>query len=638
MLKYGGFFVLSALLINHPAIAQRTDENAVREAEDGFGKSVGSDSVGIYASGNVRGFSASDAGNNRVEGLYFDKAGQISNVIVRGTTVRVGLTSFGYPFPAPTGIVDSDLRRVGDKPVVSFQLNSGDYLGTDLVVDAALPVSEKLDLNLDLGLYDDEYVSGASGWFVSYGGVLRYRPVQGVEATAFVAGYQYGDEEQAPVIYTVDGAPPPRIKRRRYFGQDWADWAGDNRNVGGIIKTNLGRWQIAAGLFDSHFAKDDYASAYYSGVDAQGIGRSTLLIGRDQSNRSTSGEARISRTLGNGALVHRVLLSARGRRAEARYGGFNTLDLGQATIGLPDPQVRPAFDFGELTRDRVRQMNYSAGYEARWRDVGELNLGVTRADYRKTVAQPGLPVEVVDDRPWLWNAAIAITPTSRTTLYGAMTRGLEESGTAPANAANRNLALPALHTRQKDIGLRQLLPGGMKLVAALFDLRKPYFDIDSRDGFYRVLGEVKHQGVEASLAGQPLAGLNMVIGAVYLRPRVTGQAVDDGRLGSRPIGRTDLTIDANLDYRLPHVPALSFDMHMLYEGKKVANAMNSAALPAQAVIDLGARYRTRIAGIPTLLRLQAKNMTDVFGWKVSGGGGYTLLTGRRLAAVLTMDI
>ncbi len=636
--KYAGPLLLSAWLLTQPALAQRTDENAVREAEDGFGKSVGSDSVGIYASGNVRGFSASDAGNNRVEGLYFDKAGQISNVIVRGSTVRVGLTAFGYPFPAPTGIVDADLRRVGDKPVVSVQVNSGDYLGTDLVIDAALPVTEKFDVNLDLGLYDDEYVSGASAWFVSYGGVLRYRPMQGVEATAFVAGYQYGDEEQAPVIYTADGAPPPRIKRRRYFGQDWADWAGDNRNIGGTIKANLGRWQIAMGLFDSRFTREDYASAYYSGVDAQGMGRSTLLVGRDQSNVSTSGEARLSRTLGSGALVHRLLFSARGRRAEARYGGFDTIDLGDAMIGVPDPQEQPDFAFGERTRDRVRQINYSAGYEVRWRGVGEFNLGVTRADYRKLVAQPGLPVDLVHDRPWLWNAAIAITPTGTTTFYGAITRGLEESGVAPANAVNRNLALPALHTRQKEIGLRQQLPGGIKLVAALFDLRKPYFDIDSRDGYYRALGDVRHSGLEASLAGQPFAGMNMVIGAVYLRPRVTGQAVDEGRLGRKPIGRTNLTIDANLDYRLPNMPALSFDVHMLYEGEKVANAANSATLPAQAVIDLGARYRTRIAGVPTLLRLQAKNVTDVFGWKVSGGGGYTLLPGRRLAAVLTMDL
>ena len=53
--KYAGPLLLSAWLLTQPAMAQRTDENAVREAEDGFGKSVGSDSVGIYASGNVRG-------------------------------------------------------------------------------------------------------------------------------------------------------------------------------------------------------------------------------------------------------------------------------------------------------------------------------------------------------------------------------------------------------------------------------------------------------------------------------------------------------------------------------------------------------------------------------------------------------
>lgn len=66
--RYSGPLVLSALLLSHPATARRTDENAVREAEDGFGKSVGN-----------------DAGTNRVEGLHFEKAGQISNVIVRGT-------------------------------------------------------------------------------------------------------------------------------------------------------------------------------------------------------------------------------------------------------------------------------------------------------------------------------------------------------------------------------------------------------------------------------------------------------------------------------------------------------------------------------------------------------------------------
>ena len=42
--------LMTAFALADTAAAQRADENAVREAEDGFGKSVGSDSVGIYAS------------------------------------------------------------------------------------------------------------------------------------------------------------------------------------------------------------------------------------------------------------------------------------------------------------------------------------------------------------------------------------------------------------------------------------------------------------------------------------------------------------------------------------------------------------------------------------------------------------
>ena len=168
-----------------PAFAQRTEDNAARAAEDGFGSSVGNESIGIYASGQVRGFSASDAGNNRIEGLYFDEQGGVTDVIVRGSNVRLGLTAFGYPLPAPTGIVDMELRRTGSETIASVQVASGEYLGTDLTADLALPVSDRFGINLDLGLFDDQYVNGASAWFVSYGGVARWKPVDRVELTGF---------------------------------------------------------------------------------------------------------------------------------------------------------------------------------------------------------------------------------------------------------------------------------------------------------------------------------------------------------------------------------------------------------------------------------------------------------------------
>ncbi len=619
------------------AAAQRTAENTVREAEDGFGKSVGSESIGIYASGEVRGFSATEAGNNRIEGVYWDRAVALSSVITRETTTRVGLSAFGYPLPAPTGIIDHEMRRAGTKTVVSVQLNSGEYLGTDLVVDAAIPVGDRISLNLDAGLYDDEYVSGAGGWYASYGGIARVRPVDGVELTGFYGGYSFGDEEQAPTIFTADGHVPDRIARRRFFGQDWADMAGQTFNYGTLAKAMFGKWQVAAGAFRSRFARDEYHTAFFRGVDANGVGRSFVLAGADQTTASTSGELRVSRLVEEGPRRHRLLASVRARDVAARYGGLATADLGLATIGVPDPKAQPSLVPGERTRDDVRQISYALGYELRWARLLELNLGLTRTDYRKTVAVPGAPAVLQHDRPWLWNAALALLPTERLTLYAATTRGLEESGIAPGNASNPGAALPALRTRQYEAGARYAFPGGWRATAAVFDIAKPYFDLDRRDGMFRQLGTVTHRGAEASLSGSPLEGLSMVAGMVWLRPRVTGQAVDDGRIGPRPIGRTPLFIDASADYRVPGLTGFSVDAHATYEARRTANAANTAALPARAILDLGARYRSRIGRVPTLLRLQVRNVADTFGWRVSGGGGYTLLPGRRVTASLTAD-
>ncbi|MFT3964773.1 MAG: TonB-dependent receptor [Sphingobium sp.] len=621
-----------------PAEAQRTEENASREAEDGFGKSVGSESIGIYASGEVRGFSATAAGNNRIEGVYFDRQASVTNTIVRGSTVRLGMTAFGYPFPAPTGIVDLDLRRAGKKPVVSVQLNSGDYLGTDFVVDAALPVTERLGVNLDLGLYDDEYVYGGGGWFVSYGGVARWRPVDAVEMTGFFGRYDFGDEEQEPVIYTNGNILPPEVERRRYLSQGWADWRGHSQALGGIVKADLGAWQVAGGVFNSRFTRDDYASPYFTGVGRDGAARSYVVLGNDQRAASTSGEIRLSRAFAEGVRRHRLLVALRGRAVDTDYGGFSLIDLGPARLEVPVPIAKPPFPSAPLTRDEVRQTSYAIGYEMRWPGIVEINLGLTRSDYRKSVAQPGLPVTEDRDNPWLWNAAFAVTPTKRFTLYAAATRGLEENGIAPANAVNRFAALPALRTRQYEFGFSYAFPGSWNLVAAAFDISKPYFEIDRTDGMFRQLGDVVHRGIEASLSGRPLTGLSIVAGAVVLRPRVSGQAVEDGRLGERPIGRTGLLVDVTADYRIPALPGFSIDTHVTHEGRRVANAASTLELPARTIVNLGARYRMKVGRVPTMLRLQVKNITDTFGWKVSSGGGFTLMPGRRVALSLTADI
>jgi iron complex outermembrane recepter protein len=55
------------------ATGQRAAENAVRQANDAFGTSIGREAIGLYDSDSVRGFSPTAAGNVRIDGLYFDQ-------------------------------------------------------------------------------------------------------------------------------------------------------------------------------------------------------------------------------------------------------------------------------------------------------------------------------------------------------------------------------------------------------------------------------------------------------------------------------------------------------------------------------------------------------------------------------------
>lgn len=632
--------VLALLLLSaaHPAVAQRADENATTSAEDGFGKSVGNESVGVYANGQVRGFSAYDAGNARIEGLYYNENGGITDLLQSGSDIRVGLTAFGQPFPAPTGIVDTQLRRItSDKTIVSVRLSSGEYLGADASVEAAIPVTTNFGVNAALGYFDDKYPDGASAWFVSYGAVARWRPAKDTEVTALFSRYDYGDEEQGPSIFTASPALPKRIERRTFFGQQWGQWSGHSQNIGGIAKTRLGDWRLEAGLFNSRFTQDDFASAWYDDVDANGIGQRFVLSGQNQRFASTSGEARVIRDVRDGKRLHRFIASVRGRNVDSDFGGYDLADLGPGQIGVPDAEPEPDRNFGALTIDTVRQRSFSAGYELIWQGVGEFNAGITRSDYRKTVKEPGLAEVSRRDRDWLWNAALAVPVSERLTVYAATTRGLEESGTAPGNAANANEVLPALRTKQIEAGLRYRLSDSIRFAGAWFDLRKPYFEIDQTDDVYRILGEVRHRGVELSLSGEPIKGLNLVAGAVLLDPVVTGEAVEDGRLGRRPIGRTRTLVDTSLDWKPLGQDRLSFDARVLYEGSRIADRLNRFSIPARMTLDLGGRYRFKLGKSPATLRIKLANATNVYGWRVFGGGGFKTNAPRRLTAAITAD-
>lgn len=630
--------VAGPLLLPAMASAQRTSDNAVTAADDAFGTSVGDEQIGIYNPFDVRGFSPVDAGNVRIEGVYFDQQSDPTDRMVSGSTVRVGISAQGYPFPAPTGIADYALRKPGAKAIAGTVLTFGPFDGWSAEVDAQLPIDgERFGVAAGLGFYRDHTNFGATPHTMSYAVVPRWRPGPDVEILGFFGRIDFAEEETQTIAFTAGDYLPPRIKRGGFTGQPWADNRGHNQNYGAIAKIDLAGFRIQAGIARSERAVDRGFSDLLIGVGADGRVADRLIIADANTfSGSTSGEVRVSRDFGAGDIRHTVHLLARGRDQRRRYGGEDIVSLGPTLYGERDDRPEPLFAFGPQIRDKVRQTTLGAGYALQWRGRGELGIGVQKTDYRKTIDAPGQIVPVSRDKPWLLSATAAIFLSPRLAIYGGYVRGLEESPVAPDNAINRSEAPPAIRTRQADAGLRWTIKPGLSAVIGLFEVVKPYYNVDAASRFRR-LGEVRHRGIEVSIAGTVLPGLNIVAGSVFLDPEVSGEEVDAGLIRARPVGAILRHTIANVDYRPVGMSDWSFDLAFEETGDRIASATSDLVVPPRWVVSVGTRYRFRLARAPALVRAQIGNLFNRFGYGVGGSGSYVYNTQRRFTLTLAAD-
>jgi iron complex outermembrane recepter protein len=628
---------VAALLLNpETAWSQRTSENAVASAQDAFGTSVGDERVGLYQPGIARGFSPVQAGNVRINGMYFDYQGDLSQRLISGSNVRVGLTAQGYPFPAPTGVADFSLRLPGSEAVASAVVGIGPYGGPRAEVDAQLPVTERLAIAAGAGFADAELYYGGDQRILEGAIIARWRPTANLELIPFWSMKDERGGEAQPIIFTDGAFLPPRIERRHYFGPEWARNDGQDVNYGLLATFTSGDWTLRAGAFRSIALDFRNFTPLFRNTSADG--EADLVVISEQARRfaSTSGELRLSRQFTENDRLHIVHLMARGRMQDRRNGGGQSFALGRGRIDEPSLAPAPVLTLGPQTSDQVRQGTFGLGYEGRWRGVGELSLGIQRTFYEKAVIRPSGPLPVSESSPWLFNGTISVIACRDLVFYAGYTRGLEESQVAPDIAVNRGEAPPAILTRQMDAGFRLNLTNALRLVAGVFDVRKPYFALDPGLVF-RELGVVRNRGIEVSLAGQITPRLSVVVGAVFLDATVSGDQVELGLIGRRPIGSVGRTITGAINWNLPWVEGLSLDLS--YEGtsSRVADRANSFVIPPRYVASLGARYRFDLFDRPATFRGQIVSVNNAYGFG-NLGEGFFYNQPRRFQMSLTVDM
>ena len=619
------------------ATGSRSAENAVRQAGDAFGTSIGREVSGLYNRDRVRGFSPVVAGNVRIDGLYFDPVVTPSSRLVRATAIRVGPSALGSPFPAPTGIVDLGFRRPGDEAAASLLVGYNSWHSPTAEFDASLPVTSTLSVGVGAGMLLENGFNSTRDHSFEGAFVAQWKPSADFTFLQFLNVRETLIDDHGPMVVPTGNFLPPRLPRRQFFGPWWSR-GGDTELIGGVLAdwTISEGWLLRVGLFRSQRAVTGQFANVVRLTSPTGIGEQRINADPPLFFASTSGEARLTRRIDDGPRLHQIHVAVRGRKAYRRFGGADAVDLGTVNIlGFAPNVPPPVLTFGGQQDDDVQQWTGGIAYEGRWDQVGELSVGVQKSDYQKRIGFPGA-LTATDATPWLYNVTAAVQLAPGVTLYGGAVTGLEESGVAPGVAANRNEALPAIQTRQFDAGVRMGLFGDMRMVAGVFQVSKPYFNLDANNRF-DVLGEVINRGIEASIAGPITPELSLVAGASLLWPRVTGDAVTRGLVGRQPVGAIGQRFEVAGDWRPGFAEGLSLDVRVSYRSPEIATVNNLVAVPVRTIVDLGGRYRFKLAGNDAVLRIQATNLFSQQGYELRSAGAYTVLPGRVTQAYLTVD-
>jgi iron complex outermembrane receptor protein len=621
-----------------PAIAQsRTSDNAITQAEDAFGFSVGQESVGIYSVNVTRGFSPRTAGNVRLDGLYFDPALPLTNAISQSSSIKVGLTAQGYPFAAPSGIIDYRLNRPTGRTAASIFANT-DYYGTAAIeADGSAALSPALSLGYGLSGAHNEYFDGTHNSTHSESIIATWRPLKNVEITPFWMLVNDYDDKVAPVLIPGGSFLPPRPQLRHFVGPDWAALRTTGTNSGLIASASLGAdWVVRLGAFRSVMDFKSTFSNLLADEQPDGTGDRVVIANPRHVNRSLSGEFRVTHAISDGPRLHVLHFSVRRRDARHEFGGSDVIDYGLGRLGDPLAPPKPDFSFGPLSKDRVQQTTVGIAYDGRWKNVGELGISIARADYAKRTSLAGDMPVFSRARPWLYDVTVAASVTKGVVAYAGYDRGLEENGLAPSNAANRDEPLPAILTQQKDAGLRVNIGPNVRAVAGIFDLSRPYFGFDSGNQYVQ-LGTMRSKGAEFSISGALTPRLNMLLGGVLFDSTVQAPGVAAGTLSKRPAGFIPHIFNASLNWRTP-VKGLEFDAALNQRARFQTTTDGLVKSPALTKIDLGTHYRFKLASRPATLRVQLRNVFNDWSVEFFGPGIYGSNSPRSLSASLAMDI
>ena len=559
----------------------------------------------------LKGTSGLQAGTSAPGGL-------VNFVVKRPTSVAAQSASFGWQQNGSVfGAVDIN-RRVGVDQAFGLRLNAA---------------AERLNPQVRDAKGQRHLLALASDWRISADSLLEAEFETSHRSQPSVPGFS--------LLGSV--VPAPTDPRINLNNQPWSLPVVLDGNTASIRYSH----QLAAGWrFTAHAATQQLTSqdriAFPYGCSADNNydrycsdGSFDLYDFRSENEkrRTDAAEATLQGAFQTGSVGHAVSIGllrsrVRHRFQQQAYNYVGTGNVQGTAIASADPT---------LTDENTNRDETST--EISVRDAVKLSDNFTAWLGLRHTALSRDSVRTKGKRPTAYSQSIntpsvaltyAINPD--TTAYASWGKGTE-SEVAPNRAryTNRGIALPALQSRQVELGLKGSTNSGDKKSVgwsvAWFDIQRPAFadigsdcnnDTPGNTCTRRADGSNHHQGLEGNVAlrqGQwAWQG-----GAQWLQARREG-SVNTAVNGLQPTNVPVATLKLQGTYSvadLSGLRGLSMSAALISESKRMVLEDNSVSIPGHSRVDASLRFENTLAGKTMLWRAGLDNVFNRRAWKES---------------------
>jgi iron complex outermembrane receptor protein len=230
---------------------------------------------------------------------------------------------------------------------------------------------------------------------------------------------------------------------------------------------------------------------------------------------------------------------------------------------------------------------------------------------------------------------VVVKPMENVSLYANYIEALASGAVAPPSAVNRGEVFAPYRTKQLETGVK-VDWGRFTTTASVFQISQPSGITDPIANVFSVVGEQRNRGAEFNVFGEPLDGMRVLGGVMFLEGTMTKTA---GGLanGRTAIGVPEVNLNLGAEWDVPYWPGATLTSRLIHTSSQFLDVANTQQIPSWTRFDLGARYVTQLVGRPLTVRANVLNVSNNHYWASTIGGQLIQGTPRTYLLSATID-